>query len=98
MLSGNGQPGGSTAPKRPFFKSRFSGPQLSRDRAVRQGKVTHLAFSLLGGRDAAVAFLNTYNPSLGGRPLDLAMASQDGLTSMMGAIHLLATPPHATKQ
>lgn len=83
--------------KRPFFKSRHGAPKLSQDRALRQGQVTHLAFSLLGGRDPAVAFLNTFSQSLGGRPLDVAMANDEGLTSVMSAIRLLAMP-HGTKQ
>lgn len=85
-------------PKRPFFKSRANTPKLSQDRAMRQGQVTHLAFSLLGGRDPAMAFLNTFSPSLGGRPLDVAMADDTGLTSVMSAIRLLAMPPHGAKQ
>jgi len=64
---------------------------------MRQGQVTHLAFSLLGGRDPAMAFLNTFSSSLGGRPLDIAMANPDGLTSVMSAIRLLAMP-QGTKQ
>lgn len=97
-MSDDDQPELAAAPKRPFFKSRFNTPQLSHDRALRQGKVTHLAFSMLGGRDPAVAFLNTLNPSLGGRPLDVAMASQEGLTNVMDAIRLLAMPTQGAKQ
>jgi hypothetical protein len=88
----------AAATKRPFFKSRYNAPKLSQDRAVRQGQVTHLAFSLLGGRDSAVAFLNTFSPSLGGRPLDVAMANPEGLANVMSAIRLLAMPTQGSKQ
>jgi uncharacterized protein (DUF2384 family) len=95
-LSGDEAP--AAPPKRPFFKSRHGAPQLSQDRATRQGQVTHLAFSLLGGRDPAVAFLNTFSPTLGGRPLDVAMANDEGLTNVMSAIRLLAMPTQGAKQ
>jgi len=85
-------------PKRPFFRSRANTPKLPQDRAKRQGRVTSLAFSLLGGRDPAIDFLNTFNASLGGRPLDVAMADEEGLGQVMSAIRLLAMPPHGAKQ
>jgi len=52
-------------------------PRLSPDEARRQGQITQLALLLLG-REDAIAFLNGDNSRLGGRPLDLAMASEDG--------------------
>jgi uncharacterized protein (DUF2384 family) len=45
--------------------------------ARRQGEITQLAFLLLG-REAAITFLNTDHAGLGGRPLDLAIASDEG--------------------
>jgi uncharacterized protein (DUF2384 family) len=53
--------------------------KLAPDAAMRQGRVTKLAFEALGGRDAAIAYLNTPCGTLGGRPLDLAVGSADGL-------------------
>jgi len=50
---------------------------LSLDRAVRQGEITRVAFRALG-RDQAIAFLNTHNPLLGGRPIALATESAAG--------------------
>lgn len=55
--------------------------RLPADSAKRQGKVTHLAFLLLG-RDAAIEFLNSDNAALGARPIDLAIASNGGLASV----------------
>lgn len=51
---------------------------LSAEAARRQGEITNLAFSLLGGREAAMAFLNEPDDSVGGRPLEVATASPDG--------------------
>ena len=56
---------------------RSSAPRLEPEQARRQGEITQLAF-LLMGRDAAIAFLNTDNAELHGRPLDLATASDEG--------------------
>ena len=58
-----------------FRKSNL--PRLSQGEARRQGQITQLALLLLG-RESAIAFLNGDNPRLGGRPLDLATASEDG--------------------
>jgi uncharacterized protein (DUF2384 family) len=49
--------------------------------ARRQGEITQLAFLLLG-REAAIAFLNSAHDGLGGRPLDLAIASDEGRNSV----------------
>jgi hypothetical protein len=50
---------------------------MPREEAVRQGDIARLAFQTLG-RDRAIAFLNTDNPLLGGRPLALATESVAG--------------------
>lgn len=50
---------------------------IPKDQAVRQGDITSLAFLSLG-KDGAIAFLNTEHAGLGGRPLDVAMASKAG--------------------
>jgi uncharacterized protein (DUF2384 family) len=66
------------------------GPRLSPERASRQGEVTHLAFLMLGGRDAAIEFLNNPDASLGGRPIDIALASAEGAAMVARAIKRLA--------
>jgi hypothetical protein len=55
--------------------------RLPKEQTERQGAITHLAFQLLG-RDAALDFLNGEHIELGGRPLDLAMASADGFVAV----------------
>lgn len=47
------------------------------DQAIRQGSITRLAYVLLG-KEAAIAFLNTELPDLGGRPLAIATATAAG--------------------
>lgn len=56
---------------------KANAPRLSSESARRQGDVTRLAMLVLG-REAAIDFMNGDNPSLGGRPIDLAVASEDG--------------------
>lgn len=57
---------------------RSNQPKLAPDAAQRQGVVTKLALEALG-KDHAIAYLNLDNPALGGRPLDLATSSVEGL-------------------
>ncbi len=63
---------------------------LARDDAKRQGDISQLAFLTMGGRDPAVAFLNTDNPALGGRPLAVATASAEGYEQVATAIRAMA--------
>lgn len=61
-------------------------PKLSAAAASRQGEAAKLAFEALGGRDAAIAYLNTVCGKLGGRPLDIAVGSVDGLGRVARAL------------
>jgi uncharacterized protein (DUF2384 family) len=58
--------------------SRFK-PAMPREQAARQGVIAGAAWSVFQDRDAVMAFLNTHRDDLGGRPLDIAIASDDGL-------------------
>jgi uncharacterized protein (DUF2384 family) len=69
-----------TKPKRTHFR-RSDRPKLTPDAAGRQGRVTKLALETLG-KDEAIAYLNLASDKLGGRPLDLATASADGLAQV----------------
>ena len=64
---------------------RTNAQRLPPEDAKRQGEITQLAFLLLG-REAAIAFLNTAHAGLGGRPLDLAIASDEGRNSVEAEI------------
>ena len=71
---------------------------LARDDARRQGDISQLAYLTFGGagpeaqrgRDTAIAFLNTDNPELGGRPLAIATASDEGYARVADAIRAAA--------
>jgi len=75
----------------PFRKSRWDMPRLDRDQARRQGAISTLAFVLLGGRDDAMAFLNTSSASLEARPIDLAMDSEQGYLRVEALIRKMAS-------
>ena len=72
-------------PKAKFFRKKFNAVRLPAESAARQGQVATLAFLKLG-REGATAFLNTFDEALGGRPLDLAVASDEGLRAVEQAI------------
>lgn len=75
-------------PDRPIrAKVRWSDqPKLAPDAAIRQGLVTKLALEALGNRDQAIAYLNAACGKLGGRPLDLAVESAEGLSRVERAL------------
>jgi hypothetical protein len=68
-----------------FRKSRV-GPVLSRDEGARQGRAVRAAHEALGDIEAVRAFLNCHHQGLDGRPIDLAVASDDGLARVEAAI------------
>lgn len=57
----------------------------------RQGLITHLAYSQLGGRGPAISFLNCHNAGLGGKPLDLAGDSAEGYAAVRSEVQRLAS-------
>jgi len=71
------------------FRKRFDGPRLTQEEAERQGRVTRLAFETLRDSGRVVTFLNSEDAILGGRPIDLAVASAEGLASVERAIAAL---------
>ncbi len=78
-------------PKTVRFRRAYTTVRLTPDQASRQGQVATSAFRHFGGRDAAMAFLNGHDDALGGRPLDLAIASVDGLEAVEAAMQARAT-------
>lgn len=73
-------------PRMQRFRPRQSGPRLTVDAAERQGRIVRLAFASFGGRDGAIAFLNARHETLGGRPVELAVASETGCAAVERAI------------
>ena len=68
-----------------YWRRRTPRHPLPHDRAVRQGEISRLAFQFLG-REQAIAFLNTENVLLGGRPIALATESAAGCLQVTGEL------------
>lgn len=68
------------------FRRKYTTVRLTPEQASRQGQVATSAFRRFGERDAAMAFLNAHDEALGGRPLDLAIASAEGLATVEAAM------------
>lgn len=68
------------------FRKRASVVRLSPEEAARQGHATKLAWLRMREPGAAVHFLNAHHAGLGGRPLDLAIQSAEGLRAVEDAI------------
>ena len=68
------------------FRNKFNAPRLTGDEAARQGRATNLALAAFPDVAATMAFLNTADEALGGRPIDLAVASPEGLIKVEQAI------------
>lgn len=66
------------------------------DHAVRQGDIARLAFLSLG-RDEAIAFLNTDNARLGGRPLAIATQSPAGEANVQAELYRLGQAGRTSK-
>jgi hypothetical protein len=75
------------------FKKRFDRPRLSSEQAARQGRAARLACERMPQSGAAVAFLNTHDDALGGRPIDLAIGSEGGLRAVEAAIAAYVPAP-----
>lgn len=71
----------ASARTNPFRRNRKVTPLAPED-AQRQGAISALAFQLLGGRDAALDFLNTEDATLRGRPIAVATRSDAGYASV----------------
>lgn len=60
--------------------------RLSNEQAERQGRAARLACETFPQAGAAMSFLNDFDTRLGGRPIDLAVASAEGLRAVEQAI------------
>jgi uncharacterized protein (DUF2384 family) len=63
------------------FGRRNGQPKLSTSEAARQGRAVRMAIDMLGST-AAMDFLNSFDPALEGRPIDLAVGSDEGLAAV----------------
>jgi len=92
-MSGTAKPDPAKGGIMKFRRSSTYAPRLSKESARRQGEITQLAFRLLGGRDGAMQFLNNAHAPLGGRPIDVAIASGEGFARVEHAIREIAEAP-----
>lgn len=66
---------------------RYAGERLlDADETRRRGLAVRLASGAHPTSEGAMAFLNDHHPALGGRPLDIATASDDGLAAVEAAL------------
>ena len=77
----------------PRFRKKSWVAALSRDEQERQGRIVRSASAAFASTEAVLAFLNTHHDGLRGRPLDLAMASDEGLLAVEAAIGAERRPP-----
>lgn len=84
--AGGSGPAEERAPAKRRFRAAATGAVLSPDQARRQSQITNAAFLALG-QAKAIAFLNSHDEGLGGRPLDLAVASAEGLAAVEARLH-----------
>lgn len=59
-----------------------SAPRLSQEEAMRQSRVTQLALKRFVDPPSVMAFLNGADEALGGTPLQVAVASPEGLLAV----------------
>lgn len=75
------------------FKWRRPRSSIPAEQINRQGRITHLAYSLLGGRDPAMLFLNAHHAAFGATPLELAGKSAAGYATVQSEVRRLSLPP-----
>jgi uncharacterized protein (DUF2384 family) len=75
-----------------FFRSRREQPRLTPEQIARQGRVVSFALQSFTAPAAAMDYLNSDQAGLG-RPLDLAIASAEGLAAVEQALALRARAP-----
>lgn len=73
---------GDKKPEYKRFRRRFDTVRLSPEAAARQGKAATLAFEKFRDGAKMKEFLNTHDDGLGGRPIDLAVESDEGLVAV----------------
>ena len=76
-----------TRPRRTqTFRKHKPVVRFTPDQSRRQNALMRVAWQDLKSKEAVIAFLNTRNDKLGGEPLTLALASDEGLKSAEGLL------------
>lgn len=81
--SSDGNERGTPMPRRRTARQSHRMPP---DQGKRQGAIAALAYVELGGREAALQFLNTFDRVINARPLDLASASEEGFATVVALL------------
>lgn len=68
------------------FRGSRNAVRPTPDQARRQNTVVQSAWRTFGERDSAMLFLNSHDKQLGGTPLQIAVASDDGLDAVERAL------------
>lgn len=76
-------------PRTRQFRRRNHGPLLAPAAVARQGRVATLVWERLRDSVAATAFLNAHDLGLGGRPIDLAIAGDEGFRAVIARLDAL---------
>lgn len=76
-------------PRTRQFRRYNDKPRLSPEASARQGRVATLVFERLRESETARSFLNTHDDGLGGRPIDLAVASDEGVRAVIARLDVL---------
>lgn len=79
-------PEASTKPGRKPFRRKFQAERPSPEQMERQGRLVCSAWAALGDRNAVMTFLNTYHEAIGGRPINVALASGEGFGQGRGGV------------
>ena len=91
----NGSIDGKAQPKRSrTFRKYEPSVRFTPNQAQRQNNLIRSAWQSLGSKEAVIAFLNTTNDGIGGRPLTLALGSDDGLRSAQRLLADIVQPGH----
>lgn len=75
------------------FRRATNAVKLDPEQRRRQAEAMALGWKALGSRDAVMAFFNAHSDALGGRPLDLAVDSDEGLTRVTSVLREAAFVP-----
>jgi len=75
-------PAAAPAKPRMPFRRFVAKTRMTPDDARRQSSIVQAAWKSFGEREPAMAFLNTHQDDLDGRPLDIATASDEGLAAV----------------
>lgn len=82
-------PAETDKPRTRQFRRHSDKPRLAPEAVARQGRVATLVWERLRDNAAVLEFLNAHDDGLGGRPIDLAIAGDDGIRAVIARLDVL---------